>query len=858
MASTTEKIIPVDIEEEMKGSYIDYSMSVIVARALPDARDGLKPVHRRVLYGMQELGLAANRAYKKSARIVGEVLGKYHPHGDTAVYDTMVRMAQDFSMRYPLVDGQGNFGSLDGDSPAAMRYTEARLSRIAEEMLKDLEKNTVNFVPNFDDTLTEPSVMPSRAPNLLINGSSGIAVGMATNIPPHNLSEVIDACIALIGDPELTSEKLMKHVKAPDFPTGGIIYGYDSVKEAYTTGRGRIIVRAKANIETGKGDRQSIVVTEIPYQVNKAGLIERIAALVNDKKLDDISDIRDESDRDGLRIVIDLKRDANAGVILNNLYKHTNMQTTFGVIMLALVEGRPKILTLKEALESFIAHRNDVVVRRSRFELEEAEKKAHLLEGYIIALDNIDAVIKLIKSSKDTETARLGLMKKFKLSDIQARAILDMRLQRLTGLERKKIEDEYRDTIKLIEKLKAILKSKQLQMQIIREELLELKKKYGDERRTEIIHKAEEFSIEDMIAEEQVVITISHRGFVKRFPVSGYRRQTRGGRGSMGASIKEDDFVEAMFVASTHEYIMLFTDLGRVYWLKVFEIPEASRASRGKSVANLISKSPEETIASYVAVKNFEDPINIMMVTEQGMIKKTSLSEFSNPRKTGIAAITLNKKDKLIEARRTDGKQDIVIGTREGIAIRFQESEVRVMGRAAAGVRAIRLDKGDRVIGGVSLRRNGTTILVATDQGYGKRSEVDEYRISHRGGKGIITVKTTERTGKMVAIKEVLDRDDVVIVTDQGIVIRQHASEIRIAGRNTQGVRLIRLDQGDHISDVAIVIPEEEDPAEQEPTAASEAKEETVKGKESGGNEEQTDLFKAEKKPRPGKKKHKK
>jgi len=501
MATTTEKIIPVDIEEEMKGSYIDYSMSVIVARALPDARDGLKPVHRRVLYGMQELGLAANRAYKKSARIVGEVLGKYHPHGDTAVYDTMVRMAQDFSMRYPLVDGQGNFGSLDGDSPAAMRYTEARLSRIAEEMLKDLEKNTVKFVPNFDDTLTEPSVMPARAPNLLVNGSSGIAVGMATNIPPHNLSEVIDACIALIGDPALTSEKLMKYVKAPDFPTGGIIYGYDSVKEAYTTGRGRIIVRAKANIETGKGDRQSIIVTEIPYQVNKAGLIERIAALVNDKKLDDISDIRDESDRDGLRVVIDLKRDANTGVILNNLYKHTQMQTTFGVIMLALVEGRPKILTLKEALESFVAHRNDVVVRRSRFELEEAEKKAHLLEGYIIALDNIDAVIKLIKASKDTETARLGLMKKFKLSEIQARAILDMRLQRLTGLERKKIEDEYRETIKLIEKLKAILKSKQLQMQIIQDELLELKKKYGDERRTEIVHKTEEINIEDMIAE---------------------------------------------------------------------------------------------------------------------------------------------------------------------------------------------------------------------------------------------------------------------------------------------------------------------------------------------------------------------
>jgi len=845
MAATTEKIVPVDIEEEMKGSYIDYSMSVIVSRALPDARDGLKPVHRRVLFGMQELGLAANKAYKKSARIVGEVLGKYHPHGDSAVYDTMVRMAQDFSMRYPLVDGQGNFGSLDGDSAAAMRYTEARLSRLAEETLKDIEKNTVNFVPNFDDTLSEPSVLPARAPNLLINGASGIAVGMATNIPPHNISEVIDACVALIGDEKLTNEKLMKFVKAPDFPTGGIIYGYDAVKEAYTTGRGRIIVRAKANIETGKGDRQSIVVTEIPYQVNKASLIERIAALVNDKKLDDISDIRDESDRDGLRIVIDLKRDANAGVILNNLYKHTHMQTTFGVIMLALVDGRPRILTLRDALQHFVGHRNDVIVRRSKFELEEAEKKAHILEGYIIALDNIDAVIRLIKASRDTETARTGLMKKFKLSEIQARAILDMRLQRLTGLERKKIEQEYRETIKVIEKLKSILKSKQLQLQIIREELQELKEKYGDERRTEIVFKAEEFSVEDMIAEEQVVITISHKGFVKRFPVSGYRRQSRGGRGSMGAAIREDDFMEAMLIASTHEYIMMFTDFGRVYWLKVFEIPEAGRTSRGKSVATLISKTPEETIASYVAVRNFEDPLNLMMVTEQGMIKKTSLAEFSNPRKTGIAAITLRKGDRLIEVRKTDGHQDIVIGTREGMAIRFREDEVRVMGRAAAGVRAVSLGKGDRVIGAVALRGGGTSILVATEKGYGKRSEVDEYRISHRGGKGIITVKTTDRTGTMVAVKEVLERDDVVIVTDHGIVIRQHASEIRLAGRNTQGVRLIRLDEGDSISDVAVVAPEDEDPKEEAPQSPPEAQQPTKTGP---AKAEQPDLFSPAKK----------
>ena len=811
MATVNEKVVPVDIEDEMRGSYIDYSMSVIVARALPDVRDGLKPVHRRVLFGMQELGLAANRAYKKSARIVGEVLGKYHPHGDTAVYDTMVRMAQDFSMRYPLVDGQGNFGSVDGDSPAAMRYTEARLARIAEEMLRDLQKNTVDFVPNFDDTLQEPSVLPAMVPNLLVNGTSGIAVGMATNIPPHNLTEVVDACVALIRDESLTDEKLMKFIKAPDFPTGGIIYGYEGVRSAYTTGRGRIVVRAKATIETGKNDRQSIVITEIPYQVNKANLIEKIADLINEKKLEDIADIRDESDRDGLRIAIDLKRDANAEVILNNLYKHTQMQATFGVIMLALVEGRPKILTLKEMLRRFIDHRNEVVVRRSKFELEEAEKRAHILEGYIIALDNIDAIVRLIKASKDVDTARAGLMKKFKLSEIQAKAILDMRLQRLTGLERKKIEDEYRDTIKQIERLRAILKSKQLQMEIIREELLEIRKNYGDERRTEIVYTAEEFSIEDMIAEEQVVITISHGGFIKRYPVSGYRRQSRGGRGSTGATTKEDDFIEHMFVASTHDYIMLFTDAGRCYWLKVFEIPEGGRASRGKSIANLISKEQAESIASYVSVKNFEDPLFVMMVTEQGMIKKTPLAEFANPRRTGIGAIGLGKGDRLIDVRLTDGSQDVVIGTHEGLAIRFHEQEARPMGRSAGGVRAIRLEKKDRVIGAVALRRSGTTILVVTGKGFGKRSETDEYRVSHRGGKGIFTVKTTEKTGRMVAIREVVASDDVVVVTSGGIVIRQHASEIRVAGRNTQGVRLIKLGEGDSVSDVASVMAEDQE-----------------------------------------------
>jgi DNA gyrase subunit A len=811
MATVNEKIIPVDIEDEMRGSYIDYSMSVIVARALPDVRDGLKPVHRRVLYGMQDLGLASNRPYKKSARIVGEVLGKYHPHGDSAVYDTMVRMAQDFSMRYPLVDGQGNFGSIDGDSPAAMRYTEARLSRVAEEILKDLQKNTVDFVPNFDDTLQEPSVLPALVPNLLVNGTSGIAVGMATNIPPHNLSEVIDGCVAFIADESVTSEKLMKHIKAPDFPTAGIIYGFEGVKEAYLTGRGRIMVRAKASVETGRNDRQSIVVSELPYQVNKANLIEKIADMVNEKKLEDIADIRDESDRDGLRVVLELKRDANAEVVLNNLYKHSQMQTTFGVIMLALVDGRPRVLTLRDLIQHFVQHRNDVVVRRSKFELDEAEKRAHILEGYIIALDNIDAIIRLIKASRDVETAKIGLMKKFKLSEIQAKAILDMRLQRLTGLERKKIEDEYRETIKLIERLKAILKSRQLQMEIIKKELLDLKEKYGDARRTEIVYKAEEFSIEDMIAEEQVVITISHAGFIKRFPVSGYRRQSRGGRGSTGATTKEDDFIEHVFVGSTHDYLLLFSDRGRCYWLKVFEIPEGGRSSRGKSIANLISKEAEETLASFVNVKNFEEPLFVVMVTQQGMIKKTALSEFSNPRRSGVVAMGLGKGDRVIDARLTDGSQDIVIGTRLGLAIRFHEREARFMGRTASGVRAIRLGKGDRAIGAVALRRNGNSILIATEGGYGKRSETSEYRVSHRGGKGIITVKTTDKTGKMVAIKEVLETDDIVIVTEKGIVIRQHASEIRVAGRNTQGVRLIRLDVGDTISDVAAVPSEEEE-----------------------------------------------
>jgi len=814
MATIAEKIIPVDIEDEMKGSYIDYSMSVIVARALPDVRDGLKPVHRRVLFGMNELGLASNRPYKKSARVVGEVLGKYHPHGEAPVYDTIVRMAQDFSMRYLLVDGQGNFGSVDGDSPAAMRYTEVRLTRLAEEMLRDIEKNTVDFVPNFDESLKEPTVLPSLVPNLLINGTTGIAVGMATNIPPHNLGEVVDGLIALIDNPELSDQNLLKYVKAPDFPTGGIIYGYEGVKEAYRTGRGRIVVRAKASIEKAKGDRENIIVTELPYMVNKASLIERIAELFRDKKIEDISDIRDESDRDGMRIVIELRRDAMPDVVLNNLYMHTQMQTTFGVNMLALVDGRPMTLTLKQMMQKFIEHRNEVVVRRSKFELEEAEKRAHILEGFIIALDNIDAVIALIKKSKDVPTAQVGLMKKFKLSEIQAKAILDMRLQRLTGLERKKVEDEYKETIKLIEKLKAILKSKKLQLEIIKEELLELKKRHGDERRTEIVKQAEEFSVEDMIAEEDVVITISHNGFIKRSPVSSYRRQGRGGRGVTAAVTREDDFIEHMFVASTHQYMLIFTDNGRCYWLKVFEIPEAARMARGRSIANLLEKKPEENITAFLNIQDFTEKRFVLMVSQSGLIKKTPLSEYSNPRRTGILAIGLKSGDKLIDVKLTDGNQDIIIGTRDGLAIRFHESQVRPMGRTALGVRGIVLNKGDEVVGMVPLRRTGTTILVATEHGYGKRTPLEEYRPTGRAGKGVITVRTNEKIGKMVAIKETSDTDDIVIVTTKGMVIRQHVKNVNVLGRNTQGVRLIRLEEGDTVADVAVVPAEEEGEAE--------------------------------------------
>jgi DNA gyrase subunit A len=811
MPTIFDKILPVSLEEEMKSSYIDYSMSVIVSRALPDVRDGLKPVHRRVLYGMHELSVAYNKPYKKSARIVGEVLGKFHPHGDSAVYDSMVRMVQDFSLRYPLVDGQGNFGSIDGDSPAAMRYTEVRLRRISDEMLRDLDKNTVDFIPNFDDSLQEPTVLPSYLPNLLVNGASGIAVGMATNIPPHNLTEIIDGIIALIKNPKLTNEKLMKYVTAPDFPTAGIIYGYEGVRSAYTTGRGRIVVRARANIETLKNSRENIIITELPYQVNKANLIEKIADLVRTGKITEISNLRDESDRDGMRVVIELKRDAQPAVVLNQLFRHTQMQSTFGVIMLARVNGIPKVMRLNEMMQHFIDHRMDVLVKRTKFELDAAERRAHILEGYIIALDNIDAVIQTIKKSKDVDTAKNNLMKKFKLSEIQAKAILDMRLQRLTGLERKKIEDEYKETIKLIEKLKGILSNEERRYSIIKEELLEIKKRYGDERKTEIVYSTEDFSLEDIIAEEDVVVTISHNGFIKRFPVSGYRRQGRGGRGVTGAGTKDDDFIEHMFIASTHQYILFFTDRGKVYWLKVHEVPEGGRAARGRSVINLLQKDKDENITAFVTVKEFSDDKYLIMATQKGTIKKTVLSAYGNVRKGGINAINLVKGDRLIEVMLTDGKNDIVLGTRNGFAIRFNEKDVRNMGRTATGVRGVRLSKDDIVVGLLVIKHQGASILVVTENGYGKRSDIKDYRITRRGGKGVITVKTTPKVGKMISLMGVVDKDELVIITTKGMVIRQAVKNLRVMGRNTQGVRVINLKDKDSIADIAKVVTEDED-----------------------------------------------
>lgn len=808
MAEKRDRIVPIYIEDEMRNSYIDYSMSVIVARALPDIRDGLKPVHRRILYGMHELGMRHNRPYKKSARIVGDVLGKYHPHGDSAVYDSMVRMVQEFSLRYPLVDGQGNFGSVDGDSAAAMRYTEARLNIIAESILQDLDKNTVDYVPNFDESLQEPSVLPSAFPNLLVNGASGIAVGMATNIPPHNLGEVIDACIAQINRPDIKIETLMNYIEGPDFPTGGIIYGTEGIRDAYNTGRGRVVVRARATLEKGRNNKESVIINEIPFQVNKSNLIGSIAQLVKDKKIEGISDIRDESDRDGMRIVIELKRDSVPEVILNQLYHHTQMQTTFGVILLALVHGIPRVLDLKAFIQHFIDHRHEVVLRRTRFELEKAERRAHILEGLKIALDHIDEIIQLIKKSRNPETAKNGLMKNFKLSEIQAVEILKMQLQRLTGLERKKIEEEYLELIKLIAKLKGILESHEKQMAIIKDELIQIKEKFDDERRTEIIPRTEELSIEDMIAEEDMVITISHTGYIKRFPVSGYKRQGRGGKGVIGAKTKDEDSIEMLFIASTHHYILFFSDRGKCYWMKVHAIPQAGRGSRGRAMVNLLKVDKGEKISAVVPVKSFDTDQYLFMATQKGLMKKTSLSSFSRPRRGGINAIHLNAGDNLIEAKLTDGSQDIVLGTQNGMSIRFHETDVRAMGRNAAGVRGIKLGSDDKVVGMVVCRREGT-LLVVTDKGYGKRSSIGDYRVTRRGGKGIITIKANEKVGRLIAIMDVIDSDDLLMITSNGQVIRQKIEDIKVIGRNTQGVRLIRLVQNDTVADVARVVRDE-------------------------------------------------
>ena len=803
-----ENIIPINIEEEMRGAYIDYSMSVIVSRALPDVRDGLKPVHRRVLFGMLELGVTYNRPYKKSARIVGEVLGKYHPHGDSSVYDTMVRMAQEWSLRYPLVDGQGNYGSIDGDSPAAMRYTEARLRRIAEEMLNDINKNTVDFQPNFDDSLEEPTVLPAKLPNLLVNGASGIAVGMATNMPPHNLSEVVDGIVAYIDNSSIMVDELMQYIKGPDFPTGGIIYGYQGVKSAFETGRGRVVVRAKTEIITTKSGREQIIVTEIPYQVNKASMIEKTAALVNDKKLDGISDIRDESDRDGLRIVYDIKRDAIPNIVLNHLYKHTQLQSSFGVNNVALVKGRPQILNLKDLIVKYVSHRHEVVVRRTKFELEEAERRAHILEGYIIALDNIDEVIDLIRKSRDPEEARVGLMDRFKLSEIQAKAILDMRLQRLTGLEREKIEEEYKELQELIGRLKAILADKSLRMNIIKEELLALKERYGDERRTDIVHDADEIGIEDMIPNEEMVITISHQGYIKRTQSSEYRIQGRGGVGSKGVVTKDDDFTEHLFVANAHDYLLIFTEFGKVFWKKVYQIPEGAKTSKGRAIQNLINIDPEDKVRTVLNVHNLqdEDYINnnyILMCTINGTIKKTLLEAYSRPRQNGINAITINEGDRLLNVALTNGNNHIVIGKRSGKAIHFHESDIRPMGRNAAGVRGITLEgEKDRVVDMVCISREDANLLVVSEMGYGKRSHIDDYRITRRGGKGVKTINITEKTGKLVALKEVVDSDDLMIINKSGIAIRMAVSSLRVMGRATQGVKLIKLNERDEISSV--------------------------------------------------------
>ncbi len=816
-----DKVIRIDIDEQMRSAYIDYSMSVIVSRALPDVRDGLKPVHRRVLYGMLDLGLANNKPYKKSARIVGEVLGKYHPHGDSSVYNTMVRMAQEWSLRYLMVEGQGNYGSIDGDSPAAMRYTEARFQKIAEDMLADINKDTVDFQLNFDDSLQEPTVLPSKVPNLLINGSSGIAVGMATNMPPHNITETINGTIAYIENREITIAELMKHIKAPDFPTGAIIYGYTGVQEAFETGRGRIVMRAKAEIEMIK-DREVIIVTEIPYQVNKAMMIERTAELVGEKKIEGISNIKDESNKDGIRIVYEIKRDANAAIVLNNLFKQTALQTSFSVNNIALVKGRPQMLNLKDLIHYFVEHRHEVVIRRTKFELAEAKKRAHILEGLLIALDHLDEVIKLIRSSDTPEDARTGLMEKFGLSDIQARAILDMTLRRLTGLERDKIKDEYNELMKTIEYLQSILDDEGLRMQIIKDELNEMKEKYGDERRTSIVHSAEDMSMEDFIEDEEVVITISHEGYIKRTPSTEYRTQGRGGKGSKGSDSRNEDFIEHLLIASNHNYMLFFTEGGRCFWLRVYEIPEGSRLSKGRAIQNIINIPKDDKIKAFIKVINLKDQDYlennyIIMCTKKGTIKKTSLEAYSRPRVNGINAININEGDMLLEASLTTGSSEIVMALRSGRAIRFNEEKVRPMGRTATGVRGVTLahDK-DEVVGMIAVNDPGATVLVVSEKGYGKRTDIEDYRVTNRGGKGVKTINITEKTGNLVAIKNVTDADDLMIINKSGIVIRIVVAELRVMGRATQGVRLINLKGNDEIASVARIEHEDEEVEEAE------------------------------------------
>lgn len=816
--SEGEKVIQINIEEEMKSAYIDYSMSVIVSRALPDVRDGLKPVHRRVLFGMNELGLASNKSYKKSARIVGEVLGKYHPHGDSSVYFAMVRMAQPWSLRYPLADGQGNFGSIDGDSPAAMRYTEARLQKIAEELLNDLEKNTVDFQNNFDDTLQEPSVLPSKFPNLLVNGTSGIAVGMATNMPPHNLTEACDAIMAYIKNPEVEIPELMKHITAPDFPTGGTIYGYAGVKEAFETGRGRIVIRSKTEIEVSSTGRESIIVTEIPYLVNKAELIIKIAELVNEKKIEGISNINDESDRQGMRIVIDIKKDAIANVVLNKLFKYTQMQNAFSVNNIALVKGRPQMLNLKQLISNFVEHRLEVVTRRTQFELDQAEKRAHILEGLIIASDNIDEVIRIIRASSTPDLAREALKEAFSLSDIQARAIVEMRLRQLTGLEQDKLRAEYNELMKLIERLKEILEKIELRMQIVYDETAEIKAKYGDARKTDIVYASEEFNPEDFYADDEMIITISHMGYIKRTPLSDFRTQTRGGVGSKASNTRDEDFIEYIYPASMHNTMMFFTQKGRCFWKKVWEIPEGTRTSKGRAIQNLLNIDSDDAVNAFIKVKTLDDPefINnnyLIFCTKQGVIKKTQLEAYSRPRVNGVNAIALREDDKLIQVRLTNGTSEVLIANRKGRAIRFNEKTVRPMGRNATGVRGMTLDSdSDEVVGMICVSDINDSILVVSQKGYGKRSSIDDYRITNRGGKGVKTINVTDKTGYLVAIKNVTDENDLMIINKSGITIRLAVSEIRVMGRATQGVRLINLDKRqDEIASVTKVLHEDEE-----------------------------------------------